>query len=53
MDTPVTTFSEGPDDPFAVRRAACGVLDDRGRVVGWSERAEELLGYPPEEALGR
>ncbi|WP_328681563.1 SpoIIE family protein phosphatase [Streptomyces sp. NBC_00322] len=53
METPVTTFSEGPDDPFAVRRAACGVLDDRGRVVGWSERAEELLGYPPEEVLGR
>lgn len=53
MDTPVTTFSEGPEDPFAVRRAALVVLDDRGRVVGWSEQAEALLGYPPEEALGR
>src|SRR5688500_3477977 len=53
MDTPVTTCSEGPEDPFAVRRAALVVLDDRGRVVGWSERAEALLGYPPEEALGR
>ncbi|MBT2388619.1 SpoIIE family protein phosphatase [Streptomyces sp. ISL-1] len=53
MDTPVTTFSEGPEDPFAVRRAALMVLDDRGRVVGWSERAEALLGHPPEEALGR
>ncbi|MEU3920318.1 SpoIIE family protein phosphatase [Streptomyces sp. NPDC029004] len=53
MDTPVTTFNEGPDDPFAVRRAACGVLDDRGRIVGWSKRAEALLGYRPEEALGR
>ncbi|TQK42691.1 PAS domain S-box-containing protein [Streptomyces sp. SLBN-118] len=53
MDTPVTTFSEGPEDPFAVRRAASAVLDDRGVVVGWSERAEALLGYPPEEAIGR
>lgn len=53
MDTPVTTFSESPDDPFAVRRSASAVLDDTGRVVGWSERAEALLGYPPEEVLGR
>ncbi|WP_327327716.1 SpoIIE family protein phosphatase [Streptomyces sp. NBC_01210] len=53
MDTPVTTFSEGPEDPFAVRRAASAVLDDRGAIVGWSKRAEALLGYPPEEALGR
>ncbi|MER5462233.1 SpoIIE family protein phosphatase [Streptomyces sp. NPDC002668] len=53
MDTPMTTFSEGPEDPFAVRRAASAVLDDRGTVIGWSERAEALLGYPPKEALGR
>ncbi|MET7621550.1 SpoIIE family protein phosphatase [Streptomyces sp. NPDC005408] len=53
MDTPVTTFSEGPEDPFAVRHAASVVLDDRGMVVGWSERAEALLGYSPEEALGQ
>jgi PAS domain S-box-containing protein len=53
MDTPMTTFSEGPDDPFALRRAASAVLDDQGRVVGWSELAESLLGYPPEEVLGR
>ncbi|MFD8545535.1 SpoIIE family protein phosphatase [Streptomyces sp. NPDC059649] len=53
MDTPVTTFSESPDDPFAVRRSASALLDDTGRVVGWSERAEALLGYSPEEVLGR
>jgi PAS domain S-box-containing protein len=53
MDTPVTTFSEGPEDPFAVRRSASAVLDDRGTVVGWSERAEALLGHPAAEALGR
>ncbi|MEU9111753.1 SpoIIE family protein phosphatase [Streptomyces sp. NPDC048483] len=53
MDTPVTTFSEGPDDPFAVRRSASAMLDDAGRVVGWSECAKALLGYSPEEVLGR
>ncbi|WP_344362388.1 SpoIIE family protein phosphatase [Streptomyces gobitricini] len=53
MDGPVTAFSEGPEDPFAVRRSASAVLDDRGAVVGWSERAEALLGYPAEETLGR
>ncbi|MXM63884.1 SpoIIE family protein phosphatase [Streptomyces sp. HUCO-GS316] len=53
MDTPVTRFSEGPDDPFAVRHAASVVLDGRGRVVGWSARAEALLGYPAGQALGR
>ncbi|MFF8288650.1 SpoIIE family protein phosphatase [Streptomyces sp. NPDC016309] len=53
MDTPVTTFSEGPEDPFAVRHSASAVVDDRGTVVGWSERAEALLGHSAEEALGR
>ncbi len=53
MNTPMTTFSEGPEDPFAVRCAASMVLDDCGTVIGWSERAEALLGYPPKEALGR
>ncbi|MGW2564196.1 SpoIIE family protein phosphatase [Streptomyces sp. NPDC001514] len=53
MDTPVRAFAEGPDDPFAARRAASVVLDAHGHVVGWSERAEALLGYPPEEVLGR
>ncbi|MGW1373011.1 SpoIIE family protein phosphatase [Streptomyces sp. NPDC002446] len=53
MDTPVTTFSEGPNDPFAVCRSASAVLDGEGRVVGWSERAEALLGHAPEDVLGR
>ncbi|WP_435835098.1 SpoIIE family protein phosphatase [Streptomyces albus] len=29
------------------------VLDRRGRIVLWSPQAEELFGYPAEEALGR
>ncbi|MBT2529306.1 PAS domain-containing protein [Streptomyces sp. ISL-99] len=46
-------FSESSQDPFALRRAASAVLDDRGRVVGWSERAERLLGHPGREVIGR
>ncbi|MFF3686717.1 SpoIIE family protein phosphatase [Streptomyces sp. NPDC002187] len=49
----MTTFSEGPEDPFALSRAATVVLDDRGGIVGWSERAEALLGYPSGEVLGK
>ncbi|THA77775.1 PAS domain S-box protein [Streptomyces sp. A0642] len=29
------------------------VLDTQGRIVLWSPQAEQLLGYAPEEALGR
>ncbi|WP_079169147.1 SpoIIE family protein phosphatase [Streptomyces sp. CC77] len=53
MDEPMTTFNESPEDPFSVRHAASAVLDGRGRVVGWSEQAHALLGYPAQEALGR
>ena len=53
MDASLSTFSEGPEDPFATGSAVSVVLDDHGRIVGWSERAEELLGYAAEEVLGR
>ncbi|WP_431677236.1 SpoIIE family protein phosphatase [Kitasatospora sp. KL5] len=53
MDAPVPAIGEAPEDPFTVSRSAWAVLDDRGRVVGWSERAEALLGYRLHEALGR
>ncbi|WP_251061321.1 SpoIIE family protein phosphatase [Streptomyces sp. ISL-100] len=46
-------FSESPEDPFALRRVASVVLDNRGEVVGWSERAEQLLGYSVGEVIGR
>ncbi|WP_345663926.1 SpoIIE family protein phosphatase [Streptomyces venetus] len=49
----MTVLSESPDDPFALHRAASAVLDDRGTVVGWSRRAEELLGHPGSEVIGR
>ncbi len=52
MNASASAFSEGPEDPFAVRRAASVVLDARGRIVGWGEQAEALLGYPADEVLG-
>ncbi|MEU2793558.1 SpoIIE family protein phosphatase [Streptomyces sp. NPDC007100] len=53
MDAPVPDFTERPEDPFALHRAASAMLDDQGGVVGWSERAEALLGHPSQEVLGR
>ncbi|WP_208884354.1 SpoIIE family protein phosphatase [Streptomyces armeniacus] len=40
----------GPLDPT---RAATAVLDARGRILGWSPRAEELFGHPQHEAVGK
>ncbi|MFJ3303272.1 SpoIIE family protein phosphatase [Streptomyces sp. NPDC086549] len=53
MGTPSMLFSESPEDPFALGHGASAVLDDRGTVVGWSARAQELLGYPAKEVIGR
>ncbi|WP_405879735.1 SpoIIE family protein phosphatase [Streptomyces sp. NBC_01384] len=53
MGTPSMLFSESPEDPFALGRGASAVLDDHGTVVGWSVRAQELLGYPAKEVIGR
>ncbi|MER5858106.1 SpoIIE family protein phosphatase [Streptomyces sp. NPDC059688] len=53
MGTPSIHFSESPEDPFALGRGASAVLDDRGTVVGWSGRAQELLGYSAKEVIGR
>ncbi|MBT2529968.1 SpoIIE family protein phosphatase [Streptomyces sp. ISL-99] len=46
------TFSENPEDPFALHRAATAVLDQRGTIVGWSVLAGELLGYGAQEVIG-
>ncbi|MCZ0987283.1 protein phosphatase [Streptomyces diastatochromogenes] len=53
MGTPSMHFSESPEDPFALGRGASAVLDDQGTVVGWSARAQALLGYPAKEVIGR
>ncbi|WP_395105022.1 SpoIIE family protein phosphatase [Actinomadura sp. SCN-SB] len=42
-------FGERPEE----ETPAIAVLDENGLVIGWSKTAEKLLGYPPEEILGR
>ena len=39
--------------PFDVPLVATAVLDVHGTVVGWTQAAEELLGYPAAEVLGK
>ncbi|MEU2715649.1 SpoIIE family protein phosphatase [Streptomyces sp. NPDC007205] len=46
-------FSKSHDDPFAPHLAALAVFDDRGTVVGWNRRAQELLGHPAAAVIGR
>ncbi|MBL1083783.1 SpoIIE family protein phosphatase [Streptomyces actinomycinicus] len=47
----VSAFDIG--GPLALTRAATAVLDARGVVIGWSPAAQQLLGYPPDEVIGR
>ncbi|MFS4095316.1 SpoIIE family protein phosphatase [Streptomyces sp. AF1A] len=49
----MTELSEGHDDPFGLHLAALAVLDDRGVVVGWNRRAQELLGHSGTAVIGR
>ncbi|MGX1758023.1 SpoIIE family protein phosphatase [Streptomyces lydicus] len=39
--------------PLDVTRAATAVLDAQDRIIGWSPAAQRLLGYTPEEIIGR
>ncbi|MFG3496559.1 SpoIIE family protein phosphatase [Streptomyces sp. NPDC047928] len=39
--------------PLDVSRAATAVLDAYGTVIGWGPAAQELLGYPAHEIVGR
>ncbi|MEU1329117.1 SpoIIE family protein phosphatase [Streptomyces sp. NPDC005865] len=39
--------------PLDVTRAATAVVDAQDTVVGWSRAAERLLGYRPDEMIGR
>ncbi|MFF3290419.1 SpoIIE family protein phosphatase [Streptomyces sp. NPDC003023] len=52
MTGSVTLIGESPEDPYAHGRAASVVLDRRGVVTGWSERARTLTGWMAEEVLG-
>ncbi|MFF1697779.1 SpoIIE family protein phosphatase [Streptomyces sp. NPDC058257] len=39
--------------PLDVTRAATAVVDAQDKVIGWSPAAERLLGYRPQEIVGR
>ncbi|MER6997154.1 SpoIIE family protein phosphatase [Streptomyces sp. NPDC000410] len=39
--------------PLDIAKAATFVLDGQDVVIGWSPAAQELLGYPPAEIIGR
>ncbi|WP_037891613.1 PAS domain-containing protein, partial [Streptomyces viridochromogenes] len=43
----------GPSSLLDVLGVASVVLDTEGRIVLWSPQAEELFGYPAQEALGQ
>ncbi|MBT2510542.1 SpoIIE family protein phosphatase [Streptomyces sp. ISL-98] len=48
-----TVEDAGSRGPLDVSRAATAVLDADGTVVGWSPTAQGLLGYAPQEVIGR
>ncbi|MGW2963127.1 SpoIIE family protein phosphatase [Streptomyces sp. NPDC001220] len=37
----------------AISDSAIGMLDERGTVLGWTEAAERLVGYPAGDVVGR
>ncbi|MEU8827168.1 SpoIIE family protein phosphatase [Streptomyces sp. NPDC048636] len=39
--------------PFDMADAATALIDATGAVIGWTAAAEELLGYPSAEVMGR
>ncbi|WP_424888803.1 SpoIIE family protein phosphatase [Streptomyces sp. XH2] len=49
----MTRFHESPEDPFSVGNSVSAVLDHRGTVVGWGDRAEALLGHRDADVIGR
>ncbi|MFD8717606.1 SpoIIE family protein phosphatase [Streptomyces sp. NPDC059629] len=42
-----------PVNPSATPDAAIAMLDAQGTVVGWTQAAEQLVGYPAREMVGR
>ncbi|MFF6881398.1 SpoIIE family protein phosphatase [Streptomyces sp. NPDC012474] len=51
--TPGVEQPDRPDDVFEEARTARATVDEHGLVTGWSEGARRLLGYPPEEIIGK
>ncbi|MFE0512431.1 SpoIIE family protein phosphatase [Streptomyces sp. NPDC058964] len=49
----MSELSRSEEDPLGLHLAALAVLDDEGTVVGWSRKAQELIGYPGRAMTGR
>ncbi|MFJ1705616.1 SpoIIE family protein phosphatase [Kitasatospora sp. NPDC088346] len=52
MSAPQEDLPGARPAPFDLTPPATAVLDTEGVVVGWTEGAEDLLGYPASEVLG-
>jgi PAS domain S-box-containing protein len=50
---PDTTRPGLPDDVFHENLTARAAVDEGGMVTGWSDGARRLLGYAPDEIVGR
>ncbi|MEO3749353.1 SpoIIE family protein phosphatase [Streptomyces sp. B6B3] len=49
-----TTMEQGRiDDVIDQAATARATVDERGVITGWNEGARALLGYPPDEVVGR
>ncbi|MEU6318160.1 SpoIIE family protein phosphatase [Streptomyces sp. NPDC047009] len=48
-----TASGDRPDDIPDAAFAATATTDERGIVTGWSEGAQQMLGYRPEDIVGR
>ncbi|MFF3767693.1 SpoIIE family protein phosphatase [Streptomyces sp. NPDC001922] len=53
MGTPKKNRAPASSTPFDFARTAVMLVDADGVVRGWTEGAEELLGHPAPDALGR
>jgi PAS domain-containing protein len=42
-----------PEYPFDEAATARAVVDDVGTLIGWNEGARSLLGWSPDEVVGR
>lgn len=42
-----------PEYPFDEAATARAVVDDVGTLIGWNEGARALLGWSPDEVVGR
>lgn len=53
MDEWSAAEASGLHGPLSLSRAATALLDSDNTVMGWSRAAENLLGYPAHEIVGR